>query len=149
MTVQRCPEVWQGQQCILEAGHTIPHRLDWGPTTTTSAAAPASAARPESGALTQRRVVLGLGALVVALVVFSFLRGTFAGGPTPPAPAAQPGSQAVYDRIAATTDCAALQGEFDRASRDHDAAPALSNGKAWTLGCMEAAQARMTGLGCP
>ena len=97
---------------------------------------------------TQRRLVIGFAVLIVALFAFSFLRGTFAGGSTPE-PAAQPGSQAVYQRIAGTTDCAALQQEFDQASSDHDAAPPGSNGKAWTLGYMEAASARMVSLGCP
>ena len=145
MPVQRCPEVWQGQQCILEAGHTVPHRLDWEPTATQPAG---PAALPKSSGLSQRRLGMGLIALVVALVVFSFLRGTFAGGSTPK-PESQPGSQAVYERIGGLTDCAALQLEFDQAFTDHQSAPAGSNGKAWTLGYMEAAQRRMETLSCP
>ena len=98
--------------------------------------------------MSQRRLLTILGVVVVFVVAFSFLRGTFAGGPTP-APVAQPGSQAVYERIAADTDCTVLQGEFDQAYADHQTAPKGSNGATWTLAYMEAANARMKALGCP
>lgn len=99
--------------------------------------------------MSQRRLATILGLVFMGVIVFSFLRGQFAGGPTPPPAAAQPGSQAVYQRIAADTDCAAIQAEFDQAYADNQAAPALSTGKEWTLGYMEAAQARLKALHCP
>ncbi len=97
--------------------------------------------------MSQRRLVAIIGAVIVIAIAFSVLRGTFAGGPTPQT-AAQPGNAAVYQRIAGLTDCTALQAEFDQAYADHNAAPALSDGKAWTLGYMTAAQDRMTALHC-
>jgi hypothetical protein len=54
----------------------------------------------------------------------------------------------VYDRIAAETDCATLQAEFDQASENHDAVPAGSEQAGWSLGYMKAADARMKDLGC-
>jgi len=96
----------------------------------------------------RRHVVAAFVAGIGLLLVFSMVRGTLNGGPTP-APVAQPGSQAVYERIAADTDCTVLQGEFDQAYADHQTAPKGSNGATWTLAYMEAANARMKALGCP
>lgn len=60
----------------------------------------------------------------------------------------RPGSPAVYDRIAATTDCAELQAMFDRAADNHDTAQPGSAETEWTLGYMEAADDRMESVGC-
>jgi hypothetical protein len=98
-------------------------------------------------AMTNRRLLQLFGVLIVGLFVFSFLRGTLAGGPTPDA-VSQPGSQGVYQRIAGLTDCTAIQAEFDQAYADHEAAPAGSQGREWTVGYMSAAQDRMKALGC-
>jgi hypothetical protein len=99
--------------------------------------------------MSQRRLGSILILVIVGAVAFGFLRGTFAGGATPPPAAAQPGSQAVYQRIAADTDCTALQAEFDQAYADHEAAAAGSDGRTWTTAYMSAANDRMTTLGCP
>jgi hypothetical protein len=98
--------------------------------------------------VTQRQLKWGLGALVVGLLVFNVIRGTLAGGASP-VTVNGPGSQAVYQQIAADTDCASVQAAFNQAYSDNQAAPPGSNGKAWTLGYMEAAQARLVVLGCP
>jgi hypothetical protein len=100
--------------------------------------------------VTQRQLKWGIGALVVGLLVFNVIRGTLAGGASPaPITVNGPGSQAVYQQIAADTDCASVQAQFDQAYSDNQTAPAGSNGKAWTLGYMEAAQARLVALHCP
>lgn len=56
-----------------------------------------------------------------------------------------PGAPEVYTQIAAETDCAALQGTFDRAADTSD------RGGQWRtigLGYMDAADARLRELGC-
>lgn len=58
-----------------------------------------------------------------------------------PTATTRPGDPAFYDRISATTDCMALQDEFDQADR---AGPSD-----WQLAYMLATSGRMTKLGCP
>ena len=60
----------------------------------------------------------------------------------------QPGSPAVYDRIAGLTDCSALQHEFDVASTNHDRASAGSRQAQTAAAYMEAADDRMKQLDC-
>ncbi len=59
-----------------------------------------------------------------------------------------PGNPDVYQRIAAETDCAALQAEFDTAATGHkrDMGSALIDDG--DTGYMEAAEARMKNQGC-
>lgn len=64
-------------------------------------------------------------------------------------PAAQPGDPAVYARINASRDCAALQAEFDTAAANHDHAVAGSDAAVWATAYMSAAFDRMKSLGCP
>lgn len=93
--------------------------------------------------ISQRTLLRIFGIGVVALLGFALIRG-----PVAEPAKQQPGSPAVYQRIAATSDCTALQAEFDQAYSDHEAAPNGSNGRKWTLGYMEAAQDRMSSLSC-
>lgn len=58
------------------------------------------------------------------------------------------GSQAVYDRIAALTDCDALQHEFDVAAANNDAAEPGTSQHRQTTGYMAAADDRMRAVGC-
>lgn len=60
----------------------------------------------------------------------------------------QPGSPDVYARIASTSDCATLQGEFDTASSNHDRAPAGSPQAEAATGYMKASDQRMRDVGC-
>jgi hypothetical protein len=60
----------------------------------------------------------------------------------------KPGNPAVYDRIAAETDCDELQAEFDTAMDNHDRVAAGSEQASWSLGYAKAADARMNELGC-
>lgn len=60
----------------------------------------------------------------------------------------QPGQSAVYERIAALTDCAELQSEFDRASANNGREEAGSTGFEITLSYMQAADDRMREVGC-
>lgn len=60
----------------------------------------------------------------------------------------QPGSAAVYDRIAGLDDCAALQQEFDTASASRDRAEPGSEQAEAALSYMEAANDRLQELGC-
>jgi len=59
----------------------------------------------------------------------------------------RPGSSAVYDRISATTDCDALQREFDTASASHDRAT-TDDQREITLSYMQAADDRMKEVNC-
>lgn len=71
--------------------------------------------------------------LALALLGAALLAGC---GNTAPAPAPHPGNPAVYERIAASSDCAALQREFDTAEANAQSA------------YMAAADARMRKVGC-
>lgn len=66
-------------------------------------------------------------------------------------PAAAPttiGQPDVYQRISNTTDCAELQAEFDTAEQAHQRAQRGSTAAAIAVSYMEAANTRMTELGC-
>lgn len=70
------------------------------------------------------------------------------GGPA--TPAARPGNPAVYERIAALSDCRALQQEFETADANgkrHRAAGETDQAK-WTTAYMAAADERMKALRC-
>lgn len=58
------------------------------------------------------------------------------------------GSLEAYRRIRAMTDCTVLQGEFDQAAANHDAAEAGSPAALAATGFMTAADDRMRELGC-
>jgi hypothetical protein len=60
------------------------------------------------------------------------------------------GNPAVYQRIAADTDCASLQAQFDQAAANHDRDSDAGDLEAmkWSTGYMVAADDRMRGLGC-
>lgn len=60
----------------------------------------------------------------------------------------QPGSPAVYDRIAGLEDCAALQQEFDTTAATSDRADAGTPEAKAALGYMEAADERLKELDC-
>lgn len=59
-----------------------------------------------------------------------------------------PGEPAVYERIAASSDCTVLQGEFDTASENFDRVEAGTPQADASLGYMQAADARMQEVGC-
>jgi len=59
-----------------------------------------------------------------------------------------PGNPAVYQRIAAESDCAQLQAEFDTASGSFDRAAKGTPESAAAIGYMQAAQDRMKDLSC-
>jgi len=59
-----------------------------------------------------------------------------------------PGEPDVYARIAAETDCAALQDEFDTADAAHERADAGSHAAEVALSYMQAADDRMEEVGC-
>jgi hypothetical protein len=65
-------------------------------------------------------------------------------------PSARPGSAAVYERIAALTDCAALQREFDTAEANgaRDRAAGKAEQAEWSVAYMKAADERMRALRC-
>lgn len=89
-----------------------------------------------------RKIGIGCGGLIV-LVMSSCSAAT-------PAPTPRPGSSAVYERIAALTDCPSLQREFDTADangkRDREAGRAEQ--AAWATAYMRAADERMKSLKC-
>lgn len=58
------------------------------------------------------------------------------------------GSVAVYDRIAALTDCEELQAEFNQAAENNDLAEPGTTGHKVSLGYMTAAEDRRQELGC-
>jgi hypothetical protein len=60
----------------------------------------------------------------------------------------RPGDPGVYERIAASEDCAALQKEFDTASANHDRAEAGSDQGGGAPAYMKAADERMGEVGC-
>lgn len=62
-----------------------------------------------------------------------------------PTPAGNP---AVYSRIKASTDCAALQQEFDQAEENHDREGATLEQRKVSTSYMEAAEARRQELNC-
>lgn len=82
------------------------------------------------------------GALMLVLLV------ACGGGDGAGAGDARVGSPAVYQQIAASTDCADLQATFDRAAANNDRAEPGSTERAWTLGYMRAAEERRQALGC-
>ena len=59
-----------------------------------------------------------------------------------------PGNPAVYDRINSTSDCDALQREFDTAYANHQRAEAGSDLALAASGYMDAADERMKDLDC-
>lgn len=61
----------------------------------------------------------------------------------------QPGNPDVYARIAATEDCAELQGEFDTAMTNAEAQEAGPAEREVPMAYAEAAQARIEELDCP
>lgn len=65
-------------------------------------------------------------------------------------PTARPGSSAVYERIAAMTDCRALQQEFDMADSNHkrDLAAGRTEQATWSTAYMKAADERMKAMKC-
>ncbi|HVM30762.1 MAG TPA: hypothetical protein VM305_08370 [Candidatus Limnocylindrales bacterium] len=104
----------------------------------------------------RRKVMIAAAVAIVVLVALMVAiprdRGG-APGQTERSPAANyveqyGGSQAVYDRIAATSDCGELQASFDRAAADNDRADAGTPEHRWTLGYMTAADERMKAVGC-
>lgn len=58
------------------------------------------------------------------------------------------GNPAVQQRIAAETDCATLQAEFDTASANFDRAPKGTPESAAAISYMDAADNRMKAVGC-
>jgi hypothetical protein len=62
----------------------------------------------------------------------------------------RPGNAAVYERIAAETDCAELQKEFDTAEANHDRDSGTGKTTAAEIDTsyMEVADARMRAVGC-
>ena len=83
---------------------------------------------------------------LTALTAGAILLGTAAF--TDPVSGDQPGNPAVYQRIAAETDCTRLQTELDTASASHDRADPGSDTAIAATGYMRAADARMRALGC-
>jgi len=85
-----------------------------------------------------RRVLAALAASIVIVAC---------GGASP---AARPGSSAVYERIAALTDCRALQQEFDTADANQrrDLAAGRTEQATWSTAYMKAADERMKTLKC-
>jgi hypothetical protein len=110
---QRCPETENGVQCILEAGHTTPHRTDWAseplaaPVAATSPAPSAAPTAPtpakKGRGISQRQLVVGLIVLVVAAGVFGFVRGRPASAPGA-APAANRNVTGTFVRWEAVDD---------------------------------------------
>lgn len=58
------------------------------------------------------------------------------------------GQPSVYSRIASTTDCAALQEQFNIAGDNNDRAEPGTDAHRWSLGYMKAADDRMEAVGC-
>jgi hypothetical protein len=58
------------------------------------------------------------------------------------------GSRAIYERIAAMTDCASLQAEYDAAAANNAVLDPSTDEYRWTSGYIAAAQDRMDELGC-
>ncbi len=90
--------------------------------------------------------VKAVAGLALALTFVIAACGNPGGAPAPPnthlgsSGGARPGNAAIYERIAAETDCGALQAEFDTA----EAGPPSD----WKVPYMEAAEARMREVGC-
>ena len=59
----------------------------------------------------------------------------------------RPGSPLVYERIEQETSCASLQQEFDRAAATNESASSSAE-REWSLAYMQAADDRMSELGC-
>jgi len=117
------------------------------PTTSATPARPPKPT-PKSRPLWQK-VLLAVGGFLLVAVALSVAVGPGPSGPggrprPADAPAVsnpdRPGNPAVYARIEAETDCAALQREFDTA----EAGPA----REWKVPYMEGADARMREVGC-
>lgn len=88
--------------------------------------------------------------VIVAAVIIGIANSGAGGGTTAAEPAARPGSPAVYQQIAAETDCAALQATFDRSEANGNAARARGNlamAKITTT-YMGDADDRMRAIGC-
>jgi hypothetical protein len=77
-TGQRCQETQNGVQCILEAGHTVPHRTGWDTPVTPVVpfATPAPAAQAERTSPLLKAAVLIAGGLAVAVVAFAIFGGS-------------------------------------------------------------------------
>ena len=92
-------------------------------------------------------IVLGV---IVALSVFAGTLSAVLTDPQEPPAAApavaevKPGSPAVYERIAAMSDCDLLQNQFDTAM---DSVERGYQG-GWTIAYADAADARMRAIGC-
>jgi hypothetical protein len=124
-------------------------------------AAPVAAARSAPTidqrllAIDRRLLVIGL---IVAVVAIAYLGsqtgdgggGGGGGGGGDSYQSEYGGSPAVYQRIAAETDCDALQVQFDQASANHDRDTAAGDLEAmrWSTGYMAAADDRMRAIGC-
>jgi hypothetical protein len=111
-----------------------------------------------------RRVLYALGALLAVLLIVGVI-GVLTEGDKPshptttaatrtaatkakPKPVSGPGSPAVYARIAALKDCAALQAEFDKAMNNAEARPPGDRLRDISLAYADAANKRITSLGC-
>ena len=153
-----CSHVIEGRPCVRERGHAGSHAIA---TANSERSAPVSVdGSPTVVATRQSRlpVLLILGVLIVALAGFAVARGSISptggstsGGASEPAPAPgnlAPGNPAVYQRIAAETDCATLHADFDQAAANHDAAAPGSEQATWSTNYMAAADARMRQIGC-
>jgi hypothetical protein len=90
------------------------------------------------------KTLLAIGMALIAIIVIAV--AVFGGDDNP----ARPGNPAVYERIAAATDCGTLQSEFDTAQANGARDRTAGNLKAAEVSTayMAAADERMQQLGC-
>lgn len=105
--------------------------------------APRPRARPKPRSRFKPVAIGCLAVAVLALVALGY--AATRGGSS-----ARPGSPDVYARIAASSDCTALQKEFDQADANgkRDRASGRTEQARWSSGYMDAADARMRQIGC-